>query len=240
MDAVMASGAEAGPATGARNAGDLEGLRLKALSNPESFRARFLYGRALFRAERLADAEPELRAALRLYPELGSAESPLFYLAAIHRERGETERAARALQQLGLLGETLLGVHRQEADLWLELGDSASAARALEKVVEIDPFGVGVHRELASVYEALGEWNGAVSERRAVLALDPADRADAHFRLARAHFRAGERAEARTQVLRALEIAPSYEAALDLLLELRGGGVYEGTPDRDKMMEGAR
>jgi len=86
----------------------------------------------------------------------------------------------------------------------------------------------------------LGEWNGAVSERRAVLALDPADRADAHFRLARAHFRAGERAEARTQVLRALEIAPSYEAALDLLLELRGGGVYEGTPDRDKMMEGAR
>jgi len=49
------------------------------------------------------------------------------------------------------------------------------------------------------------------------------NRADAHYRLARALAEAGELAEARTQVLRALEIAPTFEDALELLLELREG-----------------
>ena len=45
--------------------------------------------------------------------------------------------------------------------------------------------------------------------------------AEAHYRLAYAHARAGDEGAARYHVLRALEIAPNYYEALELLLELR-------------------
>jgi len=57
-----------------------------------------------------------------------------------------------------------------------------------------------------------------------ILALDPADKADAHYRLALALRNAGDRVEAKSEVLKALEIAPNFEDALELLLELRRDG----------------
>ena len=71
--------------------------------------------------------------------------------------------------------------------------------------------------------EAAGDLAGAVAERRAIVALDPVDRAAAHFQLARTLHLNGDPAAARSAVLAALEIAPNYEEALDLLLELRRG-----------------
>jgi hypothetical protein len=50
------------------------------------------------------------------------------------------------------------------------------------------------------------------------------DLAAARYQLARALVAAGRRDEARREVLRALEIAPGYAEAQDLLLELRAAG----------------
>jgi len=205
----------------------VEGMRLRVLEDPGNFQARLAYGQALYSEDRFEEAEVELRAALNLFPEYGGMDGPLMYLAGIHRQRGELDRAARALQQLGQLNETLYPIHSQEAELWVELGNPVAAARALEKVVEIVPFDMGPHQALAELYEEMEEPQGAVLERRAILALDPTDRAEAHYRLAVALAEAGDRAGARSQVLRALEIAPSYEAALELLLALRGGDARE-------------
>ena len=46
----------------------------------------------------------------------------------------------------------------------------------------------------------------------------------AHYQIARLLHLKGDRGAARSAVLAALEIAPNYEDALDLLLELRRGG----------------
>ena len=210
-----------------REAGETEGLRLWVLEDPGNFLARLSYGKALFGEERFDEAEGEFRAAFSLYPEYGGQDSPLKYLAEIHQRDGEFDRAAQAYFQLGLLNETFFAVHSQEAGLRKELGDFVGAARALEKVVEIVPFDVDAHRALADLYAELKDPHGAVLERRAILALDPTDRVEAHYQLAVALAEAGDRAGARSQVLRALEIAPSYEAALELLLGLRGGGQEE-------------
>ncbi len=59
-------------------------------------------------------------------------------------------------------------------------------------------------------------------ERQALLALNPVDKAEAHYQLAVAHHEAGDAANARREVLRALEEAPSFEKAQQLLLTLRG------------------
>ena len=62
----------------------------------------------------------------------------------------------------------------------------------------------------------------AIREFRAVIALKPVDQAAAFTDLAESYFSGGKRAEARKQTLAALEIAPSYERAQDLLLKLSG------------------
>ncbi len=60
----------------------------------------------------------------------------------------------------------------------------------------------------------------AAREFRAVLALGPVDRAAALTDLAESYLKAGKTAEAKKETLAALEIAPSYERAQGLLLEL--------------------
>ena len=60
----------------------------------------------------------------------------------------------------------------------------------------------------------------AVRAFHAVLALKPVDQAGAYTDLAESYLKSGKRAEARKQTLAALEIAPSYERAQDLLLKL--------------------
>ncbi len=206
-----------------REGTDVEGLRLWISEDPGSFPARLALGRALFLEGRYEEAEPELLTALGLFPEYGGSDGPLAYLAQIYQEEGELERAADALNRLGGLSEKLPEVHEREAELRIALGQRNRAISALERVVEIVPFELGAHQRLAENYEEAGDFSGAVMERRAILALEPPDRAGAHFLLARALARAGNRGEARTQVLRALEIAPTFEPALELLLELRGG-----------------
>jgi Tfp pilus assembly protein PilF len=53
-----------------------------------------------------------------------------------------------------------------------------------------------------------------------VLALGPVDRAAAITDLAESYLKAGKTAEAKKETLSALEIAPSYERAQGLLLQL--------------------
>ncbi len=220
----------------------------EAPEDPGNFQARLSLGRALVEEGRYDEAEPELLAALALFPEYGGKDGPLKYLAQVHIHKGELRRAAEALTRMGALSETLLLAHAEAAGLWVELGEKGAAAEALENVVEINPFDLDAHQDLAAIYEELEEWGRAVRERRALLALDPPNRAEAHYRLAVALAGTGDRSEARTQVLRALEIAPTFEAALELLLELRRGEqaedgegepVQEGEKKRETELMGA-
>ena len=191
--------------------------------NPDNFPARLALGITLFQEDRLEEAEEHLREALRLFPEYGGLDSPYWFLAQVHRQRGETERAAAALSRLTALNESHYEAHLQLADLRTELGDATGAAEAMDAAVLIYPYEVDLHDRLAQAHEARGDATGAVRERRAILALEPADLAGAHYSLALAYVSAGDPAQARRSVLRALEIAPNFASALDLLLDLRNG-----------------
>ena len=103
-------------------------------------------------------------------------------------------------------------------------GNGAVSAAALERVMFIYPYEMGHHRALAALYAEQGNWAKAVRERRAVVALEPVDRAEALYQLALALRSSGNAAEARTTVLQALEAAPAFERAQELLLELSGSG----------------
>ena len=78
-----------------------------------------------------------------------------------------------------------------------------------------------------SLHIQLGEWLleeqmpfEALREYKASLAMNPHDQAAAHYRLATAYRQLDDGAKTREHVLYALEIAPHYREAQQLLLEI--------------------
>jgi tetratricopeptide (TPR) repeat protein len=201
----------------------VEQLRDLVARSPNDYVLRVALGRRLLEEEQLAAAEEELRTALRLWPEYGGPDSAYGYLARIHRQRGQLQLAAAALHAMSERDQDSYAVLLEEAKIRQEMGDKAGEAAALARAQQVFPYEIESHQRLAVLYAEAGNGAGAVRERAAVLALNPVDRAGAYLELAKAHILAGDRGAARTQVLRALEIAPGFAEAQELLLQLRGG-----------------
>jgi tetratricopeptide (TPR) repeat protein len=203
---------------------DVAELRRFALAHPGDLLTRLRLGALLFRDERWDDAEEEFRAALRIFPEYGGPDSPYYFLARIHRERGELDMAQAALARLNALSESNYSARILQSEILTELGRVDESADALEAAVTIWPYELELHERLAELGAQLSDAPREVRERKAIVALDPADKAEALYRLARAQHAAGDLAGARRSVMGALEIAPNYEEALELLLVIRAGG----------------
>jgi len=198
------------------------GTAERARRNPGDFFAQLAMGQQLIRDDQPAAAVPYLERAKALFPEYAEDDGPYRLLAQAARQRGDLPRAAAELTAMMAINERAYDARLELAEVVLALGDSAAALRALDDALYIDPTELGVHTRLAELAEWRGDARLAVRERRAIVALDPADPADAYYRLARAELRAGDRDAARHAVLRALELAPGFDAALEFLLELRG------------------
>lgn len=186
-----------------------------------AFLARLAEGRRALASGDLSAAETALREAVALFPEYAGADSPRRLIARIRLQQGDTAAAAELLAQHVAVAGTDLDAHRELAGLYASLGDHARAAEALARAVYIHPYDPALHREIASHSEAVGDVEGVVRGRAALVALGPVDRAEALYQLALAHHRAGDDSAAHRTVLQALEIAPNYEAAQMLLLEVR-------------------
>ena len=140
---------------------------------------------------------------------------------------------ARASRELGdeplatatLLDYRRLGGHDPAALLALAKALAASnrndaAIGVLEDVLMVAPLREEVHAELGDRLLAAGDAKRAVTEYQALLAMNPHDLANAHFRLAKAYLAADNKAGGREQLLYALEIAPGFREAQQLLLEI--------------------
>jgi tetratricopeptide (TPR) repeat protein len=188
------------------------------------FVAQLTRGRDLVRQGKHAEAVPYLERAKQLFPDYAGPDSPYWHLAVIHKETGAPRRAADELTKLTSIDESNYGANVELATLLESVGDSAGAAAALERAIWISPYDIAVHTRLASLYTRLGQLGKAVRERKAVVALNPVDRAEALYELALAYQRSGDTRLARREVLRALEAAPNFEKAQELLLSLQQGG----------------
>ena len=204
---------------------DIATLETEVARAPDRFVPRMALGQALFREGRRAEAAEHFEAALELFPQYGGPRGAHWFLGRIREEEeGDTAAAALHYRALVALSESHYDARARLGALLGGGGDGAGAAEVLQQLAYIHPYEIENHEHLAALLEEVGDLGGAVVERRAVLALRPVDRAAAHYRLARTLNLAGDRAAARSAVLAALELAPNYEEALDLLLELRGGG----------------
>jgi tetratricopeptide (TPR) repeat protein len=198
-------------------------LARQADARRESYRTQMLAGTALARAGRRDDAVPYFERAHALFPEYGGDESPAVALWKLHLERGDSARARAALAVVTLADESAYDANIDLAALSLAARDTLAAMAALERAVFINPFPAAVHQTLATLAEARNDAAVRIREREALVALDPVDRAEALYQLALAYRDAGRTDQARRTVLRALEDAPNFVRAQELLLAIVDG-----------------
>jgi tetratricopeptide (TPR) repeat protein len=169
----------------------------------------------------LEKAMRHLKRAAEIFPYYTADGNPYTLMAEIHEARGEKADAAGVLATLTRLDEDSFEALKQLARLRIELGDKPGALEALRTSFFIYPFDAALHKLAGDIYLDQGSAGEAAREFAVAVALDPPDKAGARYDLARALHAGGKTTEARREVLRALEIAPGFEQAQELLLKLK-------------------
>ena len=210
------------PALSERGSRSPDEIARLAADHPDNFIAQMAMGAQLFDEQKLDEAEVYLNRAGELFPDYAGPASPGWLLASIFIQRGDSARAIREIETLTGINESFLAANLEESHLKEAAGDGQGAIEALQHAVHIYPFDEQTHDRLAELAAGLALHPVAVRAREALVALDPVDLAGALYRLALAHYQAGDTTRARRTVLRALERAPNFEAAQDLLMTLRG------------------
>ena len=203
---------------------DVAALASAATAHPGNYAAQLAYGQALAAAGDRAAFEP-LEKAAALVPTATGDDSPHAIMARLAEQLGDSARAMSEYRAVLAQDHTAVEAARRLA----ALAEKASAPQALlaayDRIVAIDPFDPLAHSGLGRLALKSNQPDTAVREFKAALALGPADKASAHCDLAEAYLLANRPAEAKVEALAALEIAPSFDRAQELLLRsIKGRG----------------
>lgn len=182
--------------------------------------------RQLGRALQLDDwvsVEALSRDLIRRYPQRVGNGNPYQVLASAQKEQGSLEDAVNTL-----LTWHDNGGHDPDALLQLvldlrELDRHDESIAIMESLNWVMPYGTDVHRWLGNHYLEQGKSDLALREFDALLGMQVDDLAGAYLGKARAALLDDDRISARRQVLYALENAPFYRPAQQLLLTLTAG-----------------
>lgn len=190
-------------------------------TRPNDYFAHLRLG-AAYKDEGEADRAIEhLKRAAELFPFYSASGNPFELMADIYESRGQKQESAAQLEALTRVNETNGDAFARLARLRVAMKDWKSAVEALKQCFYAQPFDASLHKLAGDAYLESGNTSEAIREFRVTISLAPPDLAEAHFDLARALEAAGNRTEARREVVRALEIAPGFEKAQELLLKLR-------------------
>jgi len=171
-----------------------------------------------------AGALRALEQAAQLLPALQGKQNPNVAIAEIAIEQKNITRAIQALDAFLKVDGNDVDAARQRAQLLEPLGDAPRTGAAYLRVLDADPFDSHAQTMVGRGALQRKDAPAAIRAFRAALGAKPADVAVAHYDLAQAYLLGGQSADAKRETLAALEVAPSFEPAQDLLLKIVGGG----------------
>ncbi len=175
----------------------------------------------------LADGETEsavrhLKRAIELFPYQTGESSAYGLLAEIFEKQGDKAQAADVLEMLIKVDGNNLNALKTLVRLRLAHGDQKRALEALRLSFYVDPFNYALHTQAGELNLEAKDYAQALLEFQTTLALQPPNVAEANYNVATAFHALGRQPEAKRSVLRALEAAPRYEKAQELLLRITG------------------
>lgn len=195
---------------------------VKMLAVSDTFALHLRAGH-LFRADDdIENAVVHFRRAIELFPYYTGEGNAYDALAEIFEKKGDRKQAAEVMASRVKYDENSLTTLKSLANLRAKLGDRAGAIEALRLSFYVSPFEYATHAQAGELSLEEKQYARALSEFQVVLALDPPNVAEANYNVASAYHFLGKQPEAKHAVLRALEAAPSYEKAQELLLKIVG------------------
>lgn len=200
-----------------RDAG--ERLRNKVEENPNDPILNFHVGLFYKRQGAYDEAVEHLTKSTELFPRFVQKENPYKALAEIHSEQGNRQAAIDVLKALTALNGKDLESLKLLAHWSAEVQGYPEAIEALRKAVYISPFDADIHKQLGDAYLAAKQYDEAVREFQMRVLTESHDMAGAQCDLAYAYLMAGNKTDAKEAALTALEIAPSYDRAQEILLQ---------------------
>lgn len=157
-----------------------------------------------------------------IYPEYVGKGSVYVPLHDAHVARGNNEEAVATLHTWFKYGGYEPDMLHQLAHRLRDLGRSEEAIEVLEALNWVHPNSIDLHEKLGADYFLAENYPAALREFTALLGLDPHDKSVVYLDIARTHQKLGDKKLARRNVLQALEYAPFFRDAQDLLVELTG------------------
>ena len=156
-----------------------------------------------------AKADDELRAAIHAKPDYAEAH---YTLGTVLKQEGKLKESAAALREAIRLQPDFAGAHTTLAAVLRQMGDPSAAATESRLGEQISKdktslqgatFNTNSGKRLLQV----GDLEGAISQFRSAIKLAPGY-APAHFQLAEALRRKGDKAEAEKEFQKAAELDP--------------------------------
>jgi tetratricopeptide (TPR) repeat protein len=164
-------------------------------------------------------AKEPLEKLIALCPDNTGADSPYLLLAKAHRELKDLGAERKTLEKLAGLDSQALDAYKRLLEIAETGKDWKTIQENGERYLAVNPLSPVPYKFLASAQEASGNDREAIRSYRAMLMMDPEDPSQVHYRLAKQLQKLGE-PEAKRQVLMALEAAPRFREAQQLLLEI--------------------
>jgi hypothetical protein len=177
--------------------------------------------RQLMEDKKWAEAKPLLESVAASYAGERRGDNPLWLEAVTERNLNDTNAELALLEKFARQEADFVDLYLRLIELTGARKDWAAETKYAERLLQINPLLSAPYRALAEAGNGLDNKGQSIDAYRKLLLLDPPDPVDAHFRLARLlHERGGAENEAKRQVLEALEDAPRYRDAQQLLLEI--------------------
>ncbi len=188
--------------------------------HPNSFEGQRRLAARLVTEQKWQEAKTLLEKLKALYPEYVGPDNPYLLLAVVFRHLGDSVAERAVLEELAQREGDSTDAYSRLMDLGESAQDWPAVVKNARRYLAVNPLVPGPYRRLASASEHLGAREEALAAYQRVALLDDTDPAETHFHLAKLLRESGKPAQARREVLRALEEAPRFRDAHRLLLEL--------------------
>ncbi len=162
--------------------------------------------------------------AIFTYPEYVEQDSPYIAKALAHSQLKENDLKFETLETFWQLGGYSVVALKELADEYIARGQQVEATNVFRDIHYVDPFDEATHGKLGDLYIGLNQPEAALLEYKVGLALNPLDQARAHYRVALAYKSLNDPSQSMEYLMTALDIAPQFRPAQELLLELSRTG----------------
>ncbi len=150
------------------------------------------------------------------------------HTARVYQELDMPDAERHILEEWATADAAALPAYERLMQIAEEREDWEMASKNAERFLAVNPLAALPHRVLARASQELERPWQAISAHEALLTFEPADQAQVHFRLAELLHTRGTQAdvavlhqEAKRHLLLALEQAPRYQEALEMLLKIQ-------------------